>query len=85
MLRRLAGLGRANLVYCCADAPPQRFAAAIGRHLLRHGILLVGLDADAPLPGIPGRYFANRPKFFKGPDRPRLGAQAYSERVLFGS
>ena len=85
MVRRHGPFGIASLVYARADAPVSRFAGALGRHLARRGIFLAGLDADGPLPGLPGRYFADRPKYFKGPDRPRIGDHAYSERVLFGS
>jgi hypothetical protein len=32
-----------------------------------------------------GRYFdATMPKYFKGPDRPRLGDLAYTEAAMFG-
>ncbi len=84
--RRRLGVGRiAGLIYCSAAATVPRFAGALGRYLARHGFPFVVLDADGPLPGVPGLYTDNRPKFFKGPDRPRLGDHAYSERAMFGS
>jgi hypothetical protein len=34
----------------------------------------VTIDANGPIPGLPGKYLdARQPKYFKGPDRPRLG------------
>ena len=83
--RCLAMVGIAGLIYCGAEAAVPRFAGALGRYLARRGFPLVVLDADGPLPGVPGLYTGNRPKYFRGPDRPRLGAHAYSERAMFGS
>lgn len=83
--RRFGVAGRAGLIYCRPDAQVPRFAGALGRYLARRGFPLVGLDADGPILDVPGVYFDNRPKFFKGPDRPRLGDHAYSERAMFGA
>ncbi len=83
--RRLGVVGVAGLIYCSAEAAVPRFAGALGRYLARRGFPLVVLDADGPLPGVPGLYTDNRPKYFQGPDRPRIGDHAYSERAMFGS
>jgi hypothetical protein len=32
-----------------------------------------------------GWYSPERPKYFRGPHRPRLGDLAYTERTMFGS
>ena len=43
------------------------------------------LDATEKIPGLAGKFLANRgPKYFKGPQRPRLGDLAFCESVLFG-
>ena len=84
-VRRRGPIGIAALVYCRAEATVPRFAGPLGRYLARRGIFLVGVDADQRLPGFPGCYFPKRPRFFKGPDRPRYDDHAYSERVMFGS
>lgn len=82
--RRLGMIGMAELVYCSAEAAVPRFAGALGRYLARRGFPLMVLDADGPLPGVPSLYTDNRPKYFRGPDRPRVGDDAYSERAMFG-
>jgi DNA-directed RNA polymerase subunit N (RpoN/RPB10) len=73
----------ARLVYCRDFADFIRFAGPIGRFLLRRGYPFVALDADGPIPGLVGKYSNKFPKFFKGPDRPRLGDTAYSSRIIF--
>jgi hypothetical protein len=84
--RCLKGLpGFAQLVYCRDVADFVRFAGPIGRFLASRGSPLVLVDADGPIPGLPGSYFpARMPKYFKGPDRPRFGDLAYTETALFG-
>jgi hypothetical protein len=82
--RRKFGVPFADLVYCRDLAEFTRFAGAFGRYLAWRGLPIVMLDADGPLPGIPGRFSDHRPKYVKGPARPSLCDQAYSERVLFG-
>jgi hypothetical protein len=75
----------AQLVYCRDVRDFVRFAGPIGRALTRRGILFVCLDAVGPLPGLMGNYFFDRgPRYFTGPERPRLGDLAFSEMVLFG-
>ncbi len=74
-----------QLVYCRDVRDFMRFAGPIGRALTRRGILFVCLDATGPLPGLIGKYFFDRgPKYFKGPERPRIGDLSFSEMVLFG-
>ena len=74
----------AYLAYCHDLEDFVRFAGPLGRFLARRGFPLVVLDANGPVRGLIGRYSANFPKYFKGPDQPRLGDLAYSERVMFG-
>jgi hypothetical protein len=75
----------ARLIYCREVSEFVQFAAILGRFLISRGYPVVVLDADGPVPGLVGRYSTNFPKFFVGPDRPRLGDAAYSERVIFKS
>ena len=74
----------AYLAYCRDLEDFVRFAGPLGRFLARRGFPVVVLDANGPVRGLIGRYFANFPKYFKGPDQPRLGDVAYSERAMFG-
>ena len=85
--RRLAKgvLPCAQLIYCRDIADVARFAGPIGQYLIRHRCPLVIIDANARVPGLAGVYIDGlMPKFFKGPQRPRLGDLAYTEAALFG-
>lgn len=82
--RKTAMLPFVHLAYCRDRADFIRFARPLGRFLMRRGIALVLVDSDGPIPGIAGKYVGNRPKYFKGPDRPRLGDLVYSEIAMFG-
>lgn len=74
-----------QLVYCRDISEFQRFAGPLGRELLRQGHPSVLVDASESIPGLIGLYMRDRgPKYFKGPERPRLGDLAFSESVLFG-
>jgi len=74
-----------QLVYCRDLSDFQHFAGPLGRELLRHGHPTVIVDGSERIPGLFGYFFRDHgPKYFKGPDRPRLGDLAFSESVLFG-
>jgi len=74
-----------RLIYCRDIGELPAFAGAVGRYLLRRGIFLCLIDASGPLPGLVGKFLANRePKYFKGPDAPALGDLAYSELAVLG-
>ena len=74
-----------QLIYCRDIQDFVQFARPIGRYLTARGRPLVIIDANGPIPGLVGKYFANKaPKYFKGPDRPRFGDLAYTEAVMFG-
>ncbi len=64
----------------------RRIAGALGRLLLRrHGLPWIVVDANGPIPGLPGRFIAGRGvKYGRGPVPPPLGDLAYTELVLFG-
>ena len=75
-----------QLIYCRDPADFTRFAAPLGRALLRRGFPGVVLDADMPLAGLVAlRRFGRARKYFRGPHRPRIGDLAYTERVIFGA
>jgi hypothetical protein len=84
--RRLAkgALPCAQLIYCRDTTDVARFSGLIGRYLAVRGCPLVVIDASGPMPGLPGIYVDGRPKYFKGPEKPRLGDLAYTEAALFG-
>lgn len=74
----------ARLVYCRSVEDFVRFAGLIGRHLVLRGTPFVIIDANGPIPGLLGRYFeGRRPKYFKGPVRPRHGDLAYTHLSIF--
>ena len=75
----------AQLIYCRDIGDFVRFAGPIGRALARHGRPLVLIDANGPIPGLLGWFGrGNMPKYFKGPQRPRLGDLAYTEYAVLG-
>ena len=75
----------AQLVYCRDIDDFVRFARPIGRFLALRGRPLIIIDANGPIRGLVGHYFAGRmPRYFRGPERPRLGDLAYTEAALFG-
>jgi hypothetical protein len=73
----------ARLVYCRDLGDFVRFAGPLGRFLIRRGFPLVVLDTNGPIPELIGKYSGSFPKYFKGPDQPRLEDSAYSARVIF--
>lgn len=75
----------AQLAYCRDLADLSAVAGTVGRRLLRLGRPLVLIDANAAIPGIPGRYFAGvNPKYCKGPVRPILGDLTETEVTILG-
>jgi hypothetical protein len=75
----------AQLIYCRDVSDLVRFAGPVGRALAWRGRPLVLIDANGPIPGLLGWFGRGRmPKYFKGPQRPRLGDLAYTEYALLG-
>jgi hypothetical protein len=78
-------LGWAQLIYCRDIEDFVHCAGPIGRYLAARGKPLVILDANQSIPGLAGKYFVGKmPRFFRGPNRPRLGDLAYTEAAMFG-
>jgi hypothetical protein len=79
------GIPCAQLIYCREVADFVRFAGPLGRLLARRGKPFVVIDANASIPGLVGWFSrGNMPKYFKGPQRPRLGDLAYTEHAVLG-
>ncbi len=75
----------AQLIYCRDEADFVRFAGPIGSTLARRGIFFAVVDANGPIPRLIGVFRRGRmPKYFKGPQRPRLGDLAYTEYAVIG-
>ena len=75
----------AQLIYCRDIADFGRFAGPIGRYLAKRGRPIVIVDANDPIPGIVGVFRrGSKPKYYKGPQRPRLGDLAYTEYAILG-
>jgi hypothetical protein len=75
----------AQLIYCRDIADFARFAGPLGRYLARQGRPIVVVDANGSIPGLLGIFRrGSKPKYFKGPQRPRLGDLAYTEYAILG-
>lgn len=74
-----------QVVYCRSLADLSRCAGAMGRFLLRRGILLCFVDAKESIAGLVGWYRPNKGlKYFKGPKPPSPGDLTFTELVMFG-
>jgi hypothetical protein len=75
----------AQMIYCGDIADFVRFAGPIGRYLTRRGKPFVIVDSNGAIPGLAGTYYrGSMAKYFKGPQRPRLGDLAYTEYAVLG-
>jgi hypothetical protein len=75
----------AQLIYCRDVGEFVRFAGPIGRYLARRGKPFVIIDSNGAIPGLVGTFRPGRmAKYFKGPQRPRLGDLAYTEYAVLG-
>jgi hypothetical protein len=75
----------AQMIYCSDIADFVRFAGPIGRHLARRGKPFVIVDSNGAIPGLLGTFCrGSMAKYFKGPQRPRLGDLAYTEYAVLG-
>jgi hypothetical protein len=75
----------AQLAYCRNINDLVEVAGTIGRYLLWHGRPFVVIDANGPIPGIPGKYFPDvAPKYYRGAAAPTLGDLTETEATIFG-
>jgi hypothetical protein len=75
----------AQLIYCGDVGDFVRFAGPIGRYLARRGRPFVIVDSNGPIPELVGMFcHGSMAKYFKGPQRPRLGDLAYTEYAVLG-
>jgi hypothetical protein len=75
----------AQMIYCSDVADFVRFAGPIGRYLAWHGKPFVIVDSNGAIPGLVGTFCrGSMAKYFKGPQRPRLGDLAYTEYAVLG-
>jgi hypothetical protein len=74
-----------QLIYCRSMDELVQCAGSIGRYLLLRAWPIFLADANGPVNGLVGKYFAEYgPKYFKGPAPPRLGDLSYTELVILG-
>ena len=75
----------AQLVYCRNTTDLSEVAGTVGRYLLSRGRPFVLIDANGPIPGLPGKYFPNAtPKYYKGSSVPVPGDLTETEATIFG-
>jgi len=75
----------AQLVYCRDISELVDVAGSVGRYLLSLGRPFVLIDANGPIPGLPGKYFPDAtPKYYKGAATPVLGDLTETEATIFG-
>lgn len=87
LTRRISRLpfGAGQLVYARDTDRFVACAGPLGRFLLTLGAPLVICDAPGPIKGLAGVWFKDRgPRYFKGPEPPRLNDLAFTEMVVFG-
>jgi len=74
-----------QLIYCRDMDEFVYFAGPIGRYLLMRAWPIFLADARGPVPGLVGKYLAERgPKYFKGQAPPELGDLSYTELAILG-
>jgi hypothetical protein len=85
MRNRRAAFRAMQLIYCFDVPDYVACSGAIGRFLLRRGRISVALDASGPMKDLVGFYRESRgPKYFKGPQCPRLADLSDTELAIFG-
>jgi hypothetical protein len=73
------------LIYCADVADYVACAGAIGRFLLRRGRFSVALDANGRMKDLIGLYGkTDGPRYFKGPQCPRLADLSDTELAIYG-
>ncbi len=74
-----------QLAYCRNLTDLVEVAGSLGRYLLRLGRPFVLIDANGPIPGIPGKYFPGAmPKYYMGAEPPVVGDLTETETTILG-
>ncbi len=77
-----------HVIYCRDPGELATFSGALGRYFARRGRFVCVLDANGPVAGLAGRFFAGRePRYFKGAkgaSAPPAFDLAYTELVVLG-
>lgn len=87
VLRRgeLKHVSVAEVIWCRDVVVLRDVAGALGRLLLRHGLVVLCVGANGPVPGLLGHFFKDRrPRYFRGTDPPCCGDLSYTELAMFG-
>jgi hypothetical protein len=75
----------AQLIFCENMDSFSSCARSLGWELAKHGLFLIICDANERLKHFPSVYFEGKvPKYFKGPDAPRIGDLSFTEIPVFG-
>ncbi len=73
-----------QLIYCRDIKDVVRFAGPLGRFLAARGKVVLSIDSNGRIAGLPGRYVEGKsPRFFKGLNPPRLGDISYTQGAMF--
>ncbi len=79
-------LSAAQLTYCRDLQDFAGYAGNLGRFLLARGIAIAVVDTNAPLPGVVGKFAADKAtKYARGAQLPVLGDFSDTELTLFGA
>jgi hypothetical protein len=71
-----------QLLYCRSIDSVVRLAGPVSRFLVRRNKIFISVDANGPIAGLVGYYFAGKePRYFKGVE-PRLGDLAYTQKAM---
>ena len=73
----------AQLAYCRQITDLVDVAGSVGRYLLLRGRPVVLIDANGPIPSLPGKFFRDvAPRYFKGAVAPALGDLTETEATI---
>ena len=79
-------MSAAQLTYCRDLQDFAGYAGNLGRFLLARGIAIAVVDTNAPLPGVVGKFAADKAtKYARGAQLPVLGDFSDTELTLFGA
>ena len=74
----------AQLIYSAGIDDLARVSGPVGRFLALRGMPFILVPANGAIPHLVGKYYQDKPMYYRGPVRPRPGDLAYTETALFG-